>query len=82
VAPARLDDLLWVETRLLSVGGATVEAEHCVEHAGSLLVRLHIRLACLGAGLRPARLPKVLRDAMQALVHPTSAIFLVTLLAS
>ena len=82
IAPARLDDLLWVETRLLSVGGATVEAEQCVEREGTLLVRLHIRLACLGKGLRPARLPKTLHQALQALVHPTSAIFLVTLLAS
>ncbi|RKQ68166.1 tol-pal system-associated acyl-CoA thioesterase [Oceanibaculum indicum] len=82
VAPARLDDLLWVETRVLSVGGATIEAEQRVERDGALLVRMHIRLACLGAGLRPARLPTVLRDAMQALLHPTSAIFVMTLLAS
>lgn len=82
VAPARLDDLLWIDSRLLAVGGATLELEQCVERAGSLLVRLHIRLACLGEGLRPARLPKTLRQALQALVHPTSAIFLVTLLAS
>ena len=81
-APARLDDLLWVETRVLSVGGATIEAEQRVERDGALLVRMHIRLACLGAGRRPARLPTVLRDAMQALLHPTSAIFVMTLLAS
>lgn len=82
IAPARLDDLLWVETRLLSIGGATIEAEQCVERAGAPLVRLYIRLACLGKGLRPARLPKLLRQALQPLVHPTSAIFVMTLLAS
>lgn len=82
VAPARLDDLLWIDSRLLAVGGATLELEQCVERAGSLLVRLHIRLACLAGGLRPARLPKTLRQALQALVHPTSAIFVMTLLAS
>lgn len=82
VAPARLDDRLEVATRLLSIGGATLEAEQRVERGGQLLVRILVRLACIGAGVRPARLPAALRQALQGLIHPTSAIFIMTLLAS
>lgn len=59
--PARLDDLLDVETRLVEVGGATIDAEQIVRRAGDDLVRIRIRLACLDARGRPARLPAAVR---------------------
>ena len=40
--PARLDDLLDVETRLLELGGASVDAEQIVKRDGADLVRLRI----------------------------------------
>lgn len=86
VAAARLDDRLEVVTRLHAVGGATLEAEQRVERNGQLLVRLMIRLACIGGAgggvVRAARMPAALRAALQSLSHPTSAIFIMTLLAS
>lgn len=73
--PARLDDLLDIETRLIQVGGATVEAEQVVRRAGVDLARIRIRLACLDANGRPSRLPVEVRAAMagaQAAAPPLS----------
>lgn len=64
--PARLDDLLEVETRLVDVGGATIEAEQVVRRAGDVLVRIRIRLACLDSRGRPARLPAPIRATLAA----------------
>ncbi len=59
--PARLDDLLEVETRLTSVGGASLEADQRVKRQSTELVRMRMTLACLGAAGKPARLPATLR---------------------
>src|SRR3546814_17437969 len=53
---ARLDDLLDIETRLLKVGGASLEAEQIIRRDGDDLARLRIRLACIDRDGRPARL--------------------------
>jgi acyl-CoA thioester hydrolase len=72
IRPARLDDLLDVETRLLEVGGATLEAEQVVRRAADDLVRIRIRLACLDGRGRPARLPASIRAALAAGRRPVS----------
>ena len=59
-APARLDDLLVVETRLARLGGASLDLEQRVLRDPQLLTRLEVRLALLGADLRVARLPREL----------------------
>ncbi len=63
--PARLDDLLQVETRLLDLRGATLDAEQTVRRDGDMLVRMFIRLACMGPAGRPTRLPAALRAALE-----------------
>lgn len=67
LAPARLDDCLLVETRLLRLGGASLDLEQRVACAGRLLVRLEVRLALLGAQLRVGRLPSQLVSALAPL---------------
>jgi len=67
LAPARLDDELVVRTRLVAHAGATLEVAQEVERADRPLVRLENRIACLGAGLRPTRLPPALVAAVAAL---------------
>ena len=57
LAPARLDDGLLVETRLLRQGGASLDLEQRVTRAGRLLVRLELRLALVSAEMRATRLP-------------------------
>jgi acyl-CoA thioester hydrolase len=66
-APARLDDLLEIRTRLVRIGGASLDLEQLVLRAPELLTRLHVRLALLGADLRVARLPRDLVGAFDRL---------------
>jgi acyl-CoA thioester hydrolase len=67
LAPARLDDRLVIETRLVRAGGASLELEQRVTRAGRLLVRLELRLALVSPGMRAARLPAELRAALAPL---------------
>jgi acyl-CoA thioester hydrolase len=59
--PARLDDLLDVETRLVEVGGASLVADQRIRRAATDLVRMELTLACLSLAGRPARMPAPLR---------------------
>ncbi|MFD2232924.1 YbgC/FadM family acyl-CoA thioesterase [Phaeospirillum tilakii] len=61
--PARLDDLLVVESEVRSVGGATIEMGQTIRRDGdgTELVRLDVRLGYITLSGRPARLPAALR---------------------
>ena len=62
--PARLDDLLSVETRVLEVGAAVVDLDQRIAREGELLACLKIRIACLNRKGRPQRLPDPVRAAL------------------
>ncbi len=64
LSPARFDDLLAVETRLERLGGASVDMEQRVLREGRPLFRAAVRLACMGADGRAARLPDAVRAAL------------------
>lgn len=66
-APARLDDLLEVESRLTRLGGASLDLEQRVLREAHLLAGLDLRLALLGRDLRVARLPRELVGALARL---------------
>lgn len=72
--PARLDDALTVETSVEDVGGASMRLTQTVMGAAGeegkpiALVQMSVRLACIDSNLRPARLPKTVRAALQKLV--------------
>jgi acyl-CoA thioester hydrolase len=72
LAPARLDDELTVETRLTALGGASLEVAQDICCGERTLVRLTLRLACLGPDGRPSRLPPALRAAL-ARFHDNAA---------
>jgi acyl-CoA thioester hydrolase len=61
--PARLDDLLLVETAAARVGGASLLLDQAIRRDGDLLIEAEVTCACLRAG-RPVRLPQALRDAL------------------
>ncbi len=63
-APARLDDALEVHTRVLELSGAAIRAEQIVMRDSDVLVRITLRIVCLRADGRPARLPGNVRAAM------------------
>jgi acyl-CoA thioester hydrolase len=64
--PAYLDDALTVHTRFLEVGGASLRAEQTVKRDADDLVRLLVRLACVGNDGKPKRMPQSLRAAFAA----------------
>jgi acyl-CoA thioester hydrolase len=69
-APARLDDLLEVRTRIVRLGGASLDLEQRILRAGQLLAHLEVRLALLGSDLRVARMSRELAAAFCRLRDP------------
>ena len=67
-SPARLDDLLEVETTIASVKNSSfVAAQRVLRKAdGKLLVEARVTLACVGEGMRAQRLPAELRELLVA----------------
>ncbi len=64
-SPARLDDLLDIQTKIKRIGGASVDLEQDVFLDDQLLVSLDVRLALLDAMMKPARLPELLNAALR-----------------
>ena len=62
--PAMLDDLLEVHSRALHVGAASLSAEQIVRRGGEQLVEMEVKLGCVDARGRPARMPAALREAI------------------
>lgn len=65
--PARLDDALEVQTRVTKVSGASFEGRQLILRDDLTLVRVATTLACIAADGRPARLPGVVRSALEDL---------------
>jgi acyl-CoA thioester hydrolase len=66
-APARLDDLLTVETVAGAIGGASVAMHQTIARDRTMLVSLDLTLACIGPDGRPRRLPQNLRHTFDTL---------------
>ena len=65
-SPARLDDALSVDTRILEITGATLLLDQAIRRDGAVLVALELLLACVGYDGRPRRVPPGLRAALVA----------------
>ncbi|HLY46924.1 MAG TPA: tol-pal system-associated acyl-CoA thioesterase [Stellaceae bacterium] len=68
-SPARLDDLLSVETRLVEIGAATLLLDQRICRDGSVLVACEVLVACVGPDGRPRRMPAGLRAALNSPAH-------------
>ena len=68
IAPARLDDEVEVHTRILSVGGASLNVEQIVCRDGHDLVRTRIRIACVDGEGRARRLSARVRDTLERFI--------------
>ncbi|MFO0389554.1 MAG: tol-pal system-associated acyl-CoA thioesterase [Alphaproteobacteria bacterium] len=62
--PARLDDLLTIESHLDDIGTASLDISHTIKRDNDILVTLSIRLAVVGDGMKPARMPAEIKDAI------------------
>jgi acyl-CoA thioester hydrolase len=60
--PARLDNLLIVDSTILSLGGASLDIAQTVRKGDEVLVAAKLKLACMHPNGRPARLPGGLRE--------------------
>lgn len=63
--PARLDDLLEIRTTLEELAGASMRLRQDVWRDGDEIARMTVRLACIGADGKPARIPEDVRDTIQ-----------------
>jgi acyl-CoA thioester hydrolase len=65
--PARLDDIIEIETRIGQVGGASVKLRQIFRRDSDSLAVLEVGLGCVRmADGRPARLPSAWRDGLLA----------------
>ena len=64
--PARLDDLLSIETRIVEIAGATLLLDQLVCRDGAVLAALDVLVACVGRDGKPRRVPPALRAALSA----------------
>jgi acyl-CoA thioester hydrolase len=62
--PAKLDDLLTVETEAAKLGGASVDLRQRVLRGGEVLADLKVLVVCIGQDGRPARIPDYVRGAL------------------
>jgi acyl-CoA thioester hydrolase len=61
-SPAKLDELLDVQTHMLSVGGASMEMAQAIYRDGLLLVDMIVKIACIDRNGKAARLPEAVRE--------------------
>jgi len=65
--PARLDDALTVQSRLVSLSRVALRFEQVIERGGETLVSGSSDVICVGAtSLRPARMPEPLMHVLQS----------------
>lgn len=65
-APARLDDLLEVETAPVRLGGARLVLRQVVKRGEQVLAELDVELALLSPDLRPRRLPAAVAERLRS----------------
>jgi acyl-CoA thioester hydrolase len=62
--PAKLDDLLTIETETAKLGGASVDLRQRVLRDGDGLAELKVLVVCVGPDGRPARIPDYVRGVL------------------
>ncbi len=65
LAPARLDDLLEVETHLKEWGKVRMTMQQLIRCQAKTLVQLDVELACIGKNGKPTSWPQALQDALK-----------------
>lgn len=63
--PARLDDLLTIETDLTDIGSASLTLRQTVRRGHERLAEVAVKLGTIDARFRPCRMPAPVRDAVR-----------------
>lgn len=61
-SPAKLDELLSVQTRMLSVSGASMEMAQSIARGDDVLADMIVKIACIDKRGKAARLPEAVRE--------------------
>ena len=72
-SPARIDDVLTVETRVTEVAGARIRMAQRLSRGDSLLVEAVVEAAVVSPGGRPRRLPRTIAEAILRNSSPAAA---------
>jgi acyl-CoA thioester hydrolase len=67
--PARMDDVIAVDTTVIRVGGASAELVQRILRGGEVLLTAEVRVAAVANG-RAFRLPADIRAKLRAAVNP------------
>ncbi len=70
--PARMDDLLIVETKAVKIGAAVLELDQIVRRDAEILFTARVFIAALSKG-RPCRLPKALREKLSEIAEKAAS---------
>lgn len=62
--PARLDDLITVETEAAKIGGASIDLRQRVLRDNEVLAELKVLVVCIGPDGRPTRIPDYVRGVL------------------
>lgn len=66
--PARLDDLIIVDTHVRKVGGASINLLQTVRKEAEILAEIQIDLVCVGPDFRATRVPEPVRAEMLKII--------------
>jgi len=67
--PARLDDLLLVDSVVTALGGGSLDIAQTVRKGSEILVVATLKLACMRPDGRPARLPAGVRESLSRVAN-------------
>jgi len=73
ISPARLDDLLTIETRLHDIGRASLKMHQTITYDTTLLSEVAVKLAVVDKSFRPSRLPEAIAQKMQSKFVPSQS---------
>ena len=65
-APAKIDDLLVIKSKIIRVGGASMEMQQDVYRDDKLINEMKITLVCVDRNLKAVRLPTEVRKIFEA----------------
>ncbi len=72
LAPARFDDLLTVESRLLRLGAASLDMRQTIRRGDMPIAGAQVRIAFVSIAGRPVRFPEGIRGCLARLVSDPS----------
>jgi len=66
IAPARMDDVLEVETLFVDMSGARLNLHQCVKRADVILFSAEVEIVLVNGQGKPRRLPKTITEAFKS----------------